>query len=353
VSTVDLRLQLPGASKDHLLDALLDAASGAERGGGIFAFATADGIRTLLGEDAFHGLLEGGPFELVVGVDATTNARALNELAHKSKQHSGLSGLVFLHDLAVIFHPKLSWFASGKKLTLIVGSGNLTVRGLRGNWEAFTVATLSGAAASSAESKIRQWLEVHSVELVSPTDPRAIQRAERNTGRERDQKHPPLSKEPEPLPKEALVLVAEAPKSGSRPSQVNFSKHFYENFFGAKAGTKQQVLLYSVSSSGTIGDAEVRPSSNRDSRNFSLELNAFRTPPPTTGPPVIGVYVKLPEGVFLYQRVAPGESGYEALGGLLSSHWSGRSREMRRVAVSLSTAQSAWPSGAVWTAEVP
>ena len=353
MNTVDLRLQVPGHAGGRLLDALLDAAAGAERGGGIFAFATADGIRTLLGAKAFNGLCEGGPFDLIVGVDATTDPRALRELAKQSKDHRGVDGRAFVHDRAVIFHPKLSWFAAGEELTLIVGSGNLTVRGLRGNWEAFTVSTLYGMAASRAETSIREWLEAHQAEILSPTDRRAMKLAERNTGRERDLKHPPRSREPETMSEGALVLLAETPRSGSRPSQVNFSKGFYENFFGAKAGTNKQVVLYAVSPNGTVGEAEVRPSSNRDSHNFSLELNAFREAPPASSPPVIGVYVKLPEDVFLYQRVAPGRPGYKNLKELLDAHWTGREREMRRVALSRGTVRSAWPNSALWRAEVP
>jgi hypothetical protein len=353
VDAVDLRLQLPGAPEGYLLDALLDAALSAERGGGIFAFATAAGIRAILDDNSFHGLLQAGTLDLVVGVDAITDPPALRELARQTAEHPGLSGRVLLHEESVLFHPKLSWFVTGDTLRLIVGSGNLTLRGLRENWEAFTIVALRGMDAKRTESQIGAWLTRHARLLRSPDDPDVVERATRNTGQEGDLKHPRRSAGKEILPNVAQVLVAEAPKSGSRPSQVNFSKDHYENFFGAKAGTKKRVILYAVSARGAVGEEEIRPSSNRDSRNFSLELHAFRSPPASGAPPVIGVYARLPQGIFLYQRVAPGEAGYVELVGLLGAHWTGRKDHMRRIVFSRAVVEAAWPAAPLWQAEVP
>jgi hypothetical protein len=85
----------------------------------------------------------------------------------------------------------------------------------------------------------------------------------------------------------------------------------------------------------------------------SAELAAFRgtTPPPT--PPVIGVYVRLPQGSFLYQRVAPGEDGYDALAGFLDEQWVGRTDRLRRVAASVSDVRGAWPDSPLWSVELP
>lgn len=350
---VDLRLQSPGAPEGYLLDAVLDAAVGAVRGGGIYAFATATGIRAVLDAESFQGLRDAGAFDLVVGVDSITDPPALKELQKQTTEHAGISAQVMLHDENVLFHPKLSWFVTADTLTLIVGSGNLTLRGLRENWEAFTVLTLRGIAATRIESQLKQWLAHHAHLLQAPDEPAVVQRALQNTGREADLKHPRRATKKDPLPDVMAVLVAEAPRSGSRPSQVNFSKDHYESFFGARAGTKKPVILYAVSPLGAVGEEEIRPSSNRESRNFSLELNGFRSAPPANAPPVIGVYARLPQGIFLYQRVAPNENGYPELSGLLQAHWAGRKDLMRRIEFARDVVEAAWPDAPLWRVDVP
>jgi hypothetical protein len=348
-----LRLQDPGASTGYLLEVLLTAAQAAERGGGIFAFATADGLRAVLSDEAFGGLLQSGEFVLVVGVDLVTDERALDELAAFTARYPGLTARVFVHDESVLFHPKLAWFKVAADLILIVGSGNLTVRGLRENWEAFTTITLSGAAADATEQQLDDWLEDHAPLLLPMEHATVRERAARNTGRERDLKHPRSTVATDLVPLRAEALVAETPKSGTRPSQVNFHKDHYEGFFGAKAGTGRRVILRAVGADGTVGEEEVRPSSARESQNFSFELAAFRGSEPADEPPVIGVYVRLPQGSFLYQRVAPDEGGYADLARFLDERWTGRDDFMRQIQATVREVRNAWADSPLWTAEVP
>lgn len=352
MSIAGLRLQDPGATSEHLLEALLQAAVGADRGGAIFAFATADGIRTVLQDPAFAPLLTDGEFTLVVGVDSVTDQRALAELASSATTFAGLTGLVLVHDEAVLFHSKLSWFRHGDSFTVVVGSGNLTVRGLRENWEAFGSLVLEGDAADEVEGQLEDWLARHQGLLLPPTDPKALERAGRNTGRERDLKHARRSTTTENVEVDLEVLVAETPKSGTRPSQVNFSKALYEGFFGAEAGSGRRVTLRSVAADGTVGSVENPPSSDRGSQNYSLELSAFRVTPAKAAP-VIGVYARLPQGSFLYQRIAPGEAGYDELASFLDKRWFGPSHHMRRVTAAADDVRNAWPDSPLWSADVP
>jgi hypothetical protein len=354
VATVELRLQDPGAPSGYLLEAMLDAARGANRGGGIFAFATAEGIRTLLDDKAFRRLLKHGTFDLVVGVDSITNVLAVDELARFVSQYAGLTGRVLVHDESVLFHPKLSWFGRGSDLVLIVGSGNLTVRGMRENWEAFTTLTLRAGAAAAAEHQLADWLARHDDLLLAPDDPRVRKEAARNSGQESSLKHARRRTTARDIPpSSAQVLVAEASKSSKRPSQVNFHKVHYEGFFGAKAESGRRVILRNVSRDGTVGEEEVRPSSARPSRNFSLELRGFPKTVPPHQRPAIGVYVRLPQGTFLYQRVEPDETGYASLEGFLKDNWTGPARNMRQVEAKLSDVQRAWPESPLWRAEIP
>jgi HKD family nuclease len=353
VSDVGLRLQDPGSKSGDLLDVLFQAADGAEQGGGIFAFATADGIRAMLLGDPFEALLTSGRFDLVVGADAVTDTRALRVLADLAARYERLTARVFVHDESVLFHSKLSWFTAGDQLTLIVGSGNLTVRGLRENWEAFTVVRLNGKAATEVEDQIAAWLASHAGLLYGPAHPRAIERAARNRGRERDLKHPRGAPDRAVIPIDAQVLVAEAPKSGTRPSQVNFHKRFYEGFFGAEAGSGRVVFLRYVADDGTVVAEKPRPSSNRGSKNYSFELDGFKGLGDTGTQPVIGVYVRLPQGTFLYQRLLPGDRGYAELQRLLIDRWVGSAREKRQVTVDASEVRAVIPNSSLWTVEIP
>jgi hypothetical protein len=348
-----LRLQDPGAPAGHLLGALLEASRDAERGGGIFAFATADGIEALLGNGAFEVLLRTGTFDVVVGVDSVTDTRALDALDDCVNRHENVTARVLVHDESVLFHPKLSWFVGAGRMTLVVGSGNLTVRGLRENWEAFAVVELEGDAAKRVEAELAAWLARHAALLRPPRDAVARERAARNTGRERDLKHPKRAVERDVLPNEALALVAEAPKSGMRPSQVNFDKGSYEKFFGAREGSESPVALRCVGADGTVGEVEIRPVMIRKSRNYSFELTGFRGGRREGQPPDIGVYVRLPQGTFLYQRVRFPDAGYPELDSFLKVRWRGGERFMRRVIADADDIRAAWPGSPLWTAEIP
>ncbi len=350
---VNLALQDPGAVSGHLLDAIVKAAKSATRGGGIFAFATAGGIATVLDDKkAFIPLLKEGSFELIVGVDAVTDTRALDALHERNERHRGLTARVMVHKEAVLFHPKLSWFVGTNGLTLLVGSGNLTVRGLRANWEAFTKVQLRGAEATRVEKQILEWIKHQEHLLVSPQSTVARAEAKKNTGKESSLRHPkPSPKAKTTLPAGADVLIAEAPKSGSRPSQVNFHLIHYEGFFHAKPGSGRRVILYHVLPNGSIGEPESRPSSDRNSRNYSLELDGFKKLAGGGAGRPIGLYVRLPQGFFLYQCFEQGQPGHAQLSDFLAMHWTGRADHKRQVTAKLRDVRKVLPAAPVWQAE--
>ncbi len=282
-----------------------------------------------------------------------TDIPALDALTDASKRHRGLKARALVHTEQVLFHPKLSWFVGPSGITVLVGSGNLTVRGLKENWEAFAKVQTPGAQAGRLETQILAWLQRHDHLLLSPADPSARAEAQRNTGNERSLKHPKALAGKERPPTTAEVLVAEAPKSGSRPSQVNFHLEHYEGFFGAKPGTGRRVLLHAVMPHGAVGEEEPRPSSSRKSQNYSFELNAFKTSLSSTAGPPIGLYLRLPQGTVLYQRIGPGEAGYAQLSTFLTNRWSGPAGQKRQVVAPLTDVKNAWAGAPIWSAEVP
>ncbi|MGH2954438.1 MAG: phospholipase D family protein [Solirubrobacterales bacterium] len=231
-----LRLQDPGAPSG-LLEAILEACDGADRGGGIFSWTTAEGARFLLDADTFRTFADESAFKLVIGVDSITDPAALEAVRDRTAELSGLTARVLLHELRpVLFHPKLSWFVADGRLTLLVGSGNLTRGGLRTNWEAFTVVDLEGAEAAAVEAQIEAWLEAWDDSLLALDDPQVMARARQNSGRERSLKRPSRRRRgaedrggegAEPTRGEEDVLVA-AIGGGRGWSQANFPRRFYE-----------------------------------------------------------------------------------------------------------------------------
>jgi hypothetical protein len=64
-----------------LHEALLQGCSGAQRGGGAYAFVSQDGVKLLLEDDVFKSFVDNGIFRLVVGIDEITNENALKKLS--------------------------------------------------------------------------------------------------------------------------------------------------------------------------------------------------------------------------------------------------------------------------------
>lgn len=178
-----LQLQRPG-SGHNLLAQLTEVSARATSGGGIFAWATVSGVRTLFAAKEFVGLLQRGTFALVIGMDSITDEAAVRELRAMVAAHPGLSVRVLSNQTRSVFHPKLSWFEVGDDLEAIVGSGNLTGGGLRANWEAFLHQRLVGQEAVDARAQIATWLTDYESVLFDISDRRVLDRVARNVGDE-------------------------------------------------------------------------------------------------------------------------------------------------------------------------
>lgn len=158
-------LQLPGDGAH--LGAIEAAATGAESGLGVFAFATRRGIELLLDSTEIQNLLARGRFHIIVGTDATTNGSALICLLDRARASGGrLTVEAFLNPSKGTFHPKFSAFSIEGRLTMVIGSGNLTGWGLghpphptEGNWEAFGRQVLHGEEAEDVLAEISRWID--------------------------------------------------------------------------------------------------------------------------------------------------------------------------------------------------
>ncbi len=133
-------LQTPDSGSPKLLANILAECGAAQKGGAAFAFASAQGVKLLAAEPVFSKFLKASEFTIIVGLDAITDTRAVDELRKLSKSHPNFKPKLFLHSAGgSIFHPKTMWLKTAKGGVVIAGSGNLTSGGLKSNWEATAV----------------------------------------------------------------------------------------------------------------------------------------------------------------------------------------------------------------------
>lgn len=155
-----------------LRETILNNCSDMKVGAGAYAFATSEGVNFLLGDERFRNFISDGSFFLIVGTDDITNVRALKTLKDFENEFSGnLKVRVYIHEaIGSIFHPKYSWFqskSSGGKL--IIGSGNMTKRGLKNNREAYAIIDLDEEQTAEVKREWNRWL-MHSGQYLYSID---------------------------------------------------------------------------------------------------------------------------------------------------------------------------------------
>lgn len=354
-SEVDFHLHDPAAFGEgqSLLDVLVNAASGASRGGGIFAFASRTGIEMLLEDEELRPMLDSGGFELIVGVDSVTDVRALERLSDLARRRSALDARVLVHGKGGLFHPKLCWFRHGDRLRLVVGSGNLTLGGLTRNTEASTVAVMRGGEAASAEARIRDWIERWHSNLLVPDDPVALAAAAENSGSERSFREKMqqadervVSDDVPAVPSEAAVLALDVSKNvAQKRTQLEVGKEKVETYFGGVAGNAHRVLIQPVTGDGGVGAVEPpRALISSKSSNFRIELGAGHGRDyPQAGRP-IALFVKGGDAIFRYRLLWPDDPGHVEADAFLTA-LAGRTMggNMRRETATVADLREAWP----------
>jgi len=351
VAAATLNLQDPTSGGGHLLDALSQAAKDAESGGGFFAFASKNGLEMLFRDKYCRRLAKSRGFRLVVGVDAITNRRACEDMARLGKDLRKLQPRILLHGTPNLMHPKICWFENGKEMTLVVGSGNLTPGGLMTNFEAFAVCPLSGAAAGAAKAEIEGFMVRWEHHLLPPDDPAVLERAAKNTGSERSllkkMKEAPEFPPPAPPPPAASqVLVAEISKNVDERTQLDVGIDMFTGFFGAKP-EGGHIMIQAVDSKGRLAGVEgpraIFPTKSHNYR-FEAAAGAGRKYPAKGKGRPFGVFVRMPDGIFRYQLLWPGEAGHAEIDALLTAQVGAAKTRMRRTLVTIAQLTAAWPS---------
>jgi HKD family nuclease len=352
-----LHIQDPYFSDSYTLhEAMIRSCTESISGQGAYAFASKSGIEILLKDAEFDSLLERGGFSLIVGIDEITNIASLEALNEIKGIRPNLNVRAFDHNnRGSLFHPKLSYFKNEDESgSLIIGSGNLTLGGLRRNREAFSLVSLSPEEIIRIEQYWNGWLEQSSDYLKDINDPEVLRKANDNVFVRRARIAPTLEPTEEPTEivtddtilhedgwqfyPESNVLIAEIPRSGDRWKQANFDINTFQHFFGATPGdNSQRVLLRNINDDLTLSSIEIRPSVSVVSQNYRFELDAASgLLYPINGKP-IGVFIKLTTRMFLYHLYMPGQNQYEEINDWLGTNWSGRADRMKRIVTEVSS----------------
>lgn len=147
------------ATSMRLGEALIDACNMSKDGAGAFAFAEENGIDLFLGDVDFCKYIKTHKYELVVGTDSITDPRAVARLRAYCILYKNLTVYGYVHDSRkYLFHPKITWFETSTGGLSIIGSGNLTERGLFHNVEMYSYNELSNADFTKLKADWVDWL---------------------------------------------------------------------------------------------------------------------------------------------------------------------------------------------------
>jgi hypothetical protein len=307
----------------------------------IVAFATADGLRAIVDDPDFRNFAERGSVRITVGVDAITLPEALDVLAEAEVEFADFTAEVFDSPTRRLFHPKLFRLTrEDESAVVILGSGNLTVGGLQGNFEAFVVIELDPDEVGIAgdiddfyqrhEDNLRN-LDARAYELAD-ANRRLIRLRERATEVEPEddaeteateaadqEQEVAEQRQPEPALQEP-VLVAQVPRGESRWGQVGLNEAVVDEFLDIVPNSSQRLRLRHIQSDGVVGGAEIRAIRMSEvNRNRRLEIGAAHgVPYPSNGAPIL---VLRERGVrqYDYMLVLPGELGHEELKRILET----------------------------------
>lgn len=395
---MSLYIQDPSFNKsEYLHEALISACVGKTTGGGAYAFASKNGVELLIEDDNFKQFLKNGKYLLIVGMDEITNLPAIETLKKLQDKYEGhLQVKAYIHNSkGSTFHPKYSWFANEEGGTLILGSGNLTQKGLRQNREAYAIEQCTKEEIAETKKQWDEWVSHSKMFLFDLNDDIVRECAVRNTkrmnavvelqkkvGRSQEVKHfvkyleilngtsVDLKDETKEKAHEVIfdedldidlpywtiylnkeVLIAEIPKSGTRWQQVNFDKKSFEKFFGATCGENgvYRILFRNMRHDGILSEIEIRPSVSVASQNYRFELDAAKGhdyPSGTERP--LGVFVKISPRDFMYELVMPGDEAYSACIEVLNDKEAYAANRMRRIRFLCQEIYEKTPQLALW-----
>jgi hypothetical protein len=283
---------------------------------------------------------------LIVGTDAITNTSAIETLKYYQNKYPNLIVKAFYHEESgVIFHPKFTWFRNSVETdegSLIIGSGNLTPRGLRNNWEAYFVTPLMKAQFKQTNDTWTNWLSSHAEFLLDLDHDDVTKKAKENkknfdsTFSKKVKEKNENTAEPKVKPKivsgdfqlsNNRYLLIEVPVGRSRntPSaytQANLGKLLFEEFFDININEEPDIFYFQhVEDDGETEALEnIRPIIKRVSSNYNFKLDATEgkgKPEPVTPP--ICIFTEIGVRTYRYKFMLPRDNTYSDLRAYLLS----------------------------------
>ncbi|MBN7774340.1 phospholipase D family protein [Clostridium aminobutyricum] len=343
-------IQDPRIESSFLLnEALLDACRYALYGAGTYAFVSADGIQLLMKNSAFEEFMNEGHYFLLMGTDEITNTKSLKKAEQFCSFYPNLTVRAFVHHTSgSTFHPKFSWFKYEQGGVLVLGSGNLTAKGLRRNTEAFVVQPLDEAEILIIEQKWNEWIESSQHCIKELDDPEVVRKAEQNTKNMFEkimqvQPYPPtqsidkgkisgdwvisgkagrntITEDEEDAwysAGESNVLIAEIPipheRKRNRLISFNMEPTLAKNFFDRELDSEYPVVLRQVTEKGDLKEVETAVVRLNSGGKYQIELGGTYVRKFYEENRMIGVFVKLSVRTFLYMMVTPDSPYYQAL----------------------------------------
>lgn len=306
----------------HLDEVLLSAIPTSIGGAAAFAFVTTDGLNAIFNSSEFRNYCKAGHhFDLYIGIDSVTNESTLAFADALSKQYCGRLIVKVYYDNSSpdIFHPKTTWFKNedGKGCVAFVGSGNLTLRGLRNNVEVFSWIEQNETEFIETQRTWNGWIEAanEAGRIYDVDDPFIVARARENKW-VRSSACRTSGKSKKSIGKDSyydsaeLVITSIPRQHGRGWSQLAMSKEFYQGFFGFEVDEdpskeldqRRRVLLQAVDDDGALRPAESRAGNiSQQSRNFRIELEGARSIRVEDGDYPIVVFVKTGSRSYIYE----------------------------------------------------
>lgn len=319
-----------------------------------FAFVTARGVNLLFDQDDVKANLEKAKIHLIVGMDAITDAKAIEKLSELCAKFKNFSVQVFLPKSGGIFHPKFSWVIKGKAGVLITGSGNLTNGGLKNNFEAFSVTQIDQQAIKAIESSWNKFLAENPDSLFSLDAKEVDEAAQANEKLKKAIKK--LRKEvgkkvsPGAIPEKGGAVFIEELTKGRGGKQRDVGKWAAENYFNKN----HKLFLTHIDDLGKRADEETRKVSSKGSVNFAIDLDASKGLKPIDGYMPIAIFVRISPQNFFYHIVSAKSEHYKTVSSFLDKAVgkvsAGKARRLKSE-MSIEKLREIWPTSPFWNIE--
>lgn len=319
-----------------------------------FAFATARGISILFGDSSVREALKVNSLELIIGMDAITDARAIKQLKILSDEFNRVSVKIFLPSSNGIFHPKISWTKTKEGGVVITGSGNLTLGGLGSNFEAFSVESVSIQKIADIEKSWNEFFNSNKENLYDLDSDEVRKAAEENKKIKKALKktkkglgRPDEGEDGDDVPEYEETIFLEELTEGRGGLQRDVGKWAADNFFNKDI----DIVLTYVDASGNKTLEKKKRLTRKGSSNFAIDLPASKGLIGKDGKLPIAVFVKTAPHQYLYHILSLNTDGHGYIFNYLEKEVKlKKSEKARRLkkAIKKDELLDIWPAAPFW-----